>query len=64
MSLFPMTETTYWTTGPVVLFISSLTGLLIGKFKMHDAYKGFVSGFQYAFIFWTMLYMAIFLYLK
>lgn len=51
MFLLPMTETTYWAIDLVILFISSFTGLLIGKFKGDGAYKGFVTGFEYGFIF-------------
>lgn len=64
MFLFPMYETSYWAIGLVILFICSFTGLLIGKFKGNGAYKGFITGFEYGFIFWTMLYLLVGIYLK
>lgn len=64
MFIFPMTETSYWLIGLAIILICGFIGLLIGKFKTHNSFKGFVSGLQYGFIFWMLLYMLVFPYLK
>ena len=64
MFIFPMTETSYWLIGLAIILICGFIGLFIGKFKTHNSFKGFISGLQYGFIFWMMLYMLVFPYLK
>lgn len=64
MFLFPMTEATYWFIGLAIIAICGFIGLFIDKVKTHNSFKGFVSGLQYGFIFWMLLYMLVFPYLK
>lgn len=64
MFIFPMTETSYWLIGLAIILICGFIGLLIDKFKTHNSFKGFITGLQYGFIFWMLLYMLVFPYLK
>lgn len=64
MFLFLMTEASYWLIGLAIILISGFIGLFVGKVKTHNSFKGFVSGLQYGFIFWMLLYMLVFPYLK
>ena len=64
MFLFPMTEASYRLIGLAIILISGFIGLFVGKVKTHNSFKGFVSGLQYGFIFWMLLYVLVFPYLK
>ena len=64
MFIFPMTKTSYWLIGLAIILICGFIGLFVSKFKTHNSFKGFVSGLQYGFIFWMLLYMLVFPYLK
>lgn len=64
MSLFPMTETIYWTIGFAFILISGSIGLFVGKIKTHNGTKGFISGLQYGYLFWAILYLIVGLHLK
>lgn len=64
MFLFPMTESTYWLIGLIVIATSGAIGLLINHYKKNNFVDGLISGLEWGFLLWNIGYLFIYPILK